>query len=71
VNYHATGGDLLQRYYQTNANPELRTKETQEPILVAGYHHEWAPGIHTLLLATRLNDTFSVTDPLQGALGSI
>ncbi len=30
-----------------------------------GYHHEWSPGVHTLLLASRLDDEFSVFNPAQ------
>ena len=56
------GGDLFQRYDQNSANPSLRTKEKQEPILTLGYHHEWSPGVHTLLFAARLSDTFSLDD---------
>jgi len=38
-------------------------RELQQPaILLAGYHHEWAPGIHTLLLAGRLADEISFSD---------
>ena len=37
--------------------------ETQEPNLFAGLHHEWQPGVHTLFLAGRLQDTFRQTDP--------
>jgi tetratricopeptide (TPR) repeat protein len=68
LNYDATGGDLTQHHDPAHFNPGLRFNETQEPILVAGYHHEWAPGNHTLFLATRLNDTLSVTDPYQNPL---
>jgi tetratricopeptide (TPR) repeat protein len=50
-------GDLLQYYDQRNAAPGLHFRELQQPaIILAGYHHEWAPGIHTLLLAGRLAD---------------
>ena len=38
----------------------LRLKERQEPNLFAGYHHEWQPGNHTLLLAGRLSDNFDL-----------
>src|SRR5438552_2406661 len=47
VYYHATAGDLRQYYAQTNASPFVRTKETQEPLLIAGWHHEWSPQSHT------------------------
>lgn len=50
-------GDLLQYYDQRDAAPGLHFRELQQPaIILAGYHHEWAPGIHTLLLAGRLAD---------------
>jgi Tfp pilus assembly protein PilF len=63
--YEATGGDLFQYYDQSQANPSVRTKETQEPIAGIGYHHEWGPGMHTLIYATRLDDTFSFSNPTQ------
>lgn len=61
-------GDLTQYYYQTNAHTGLRVKEDQLPIVLAGYHREWAPGIHTLFLAGYLTDTLEQTDPSQGML---
>ncbi|HLH54686.1 MAG TPA: TonB-dependent receptor [Verrucomicrobiae bacterium] len=59
-----SSGDVLQYYDPAAASRTLRINENQEPNLFAGYHREWAPGIHTLLLAGRLQDTFSQTDPL-------
>src|SRR5262249_43061397 len=52
--YRAEAGDLRQLYDQTAAIDGLRTKETQEPFLLGGWHHEWNPQNHTLLLAGRL-----------------
>jgi tetratricopeptide (TPR) repeat protein len=50
-------GDLFQYYDQSNAAPGLHFHELQQPaIVLLGYHHEWAPGMHTLLLAGRLAD---------------
>ena len=50
-------GDLIQYYDQQNFAPGVHFRELQQPaILLAGYHHEWAPGIHTLLLVGRLAD---------------
>ena len=60
-----SGGDLLQYYNQADANPELRTRQRQEPALTLGYHREWNPGVHTLLLLNRIDDTFSVLNPEQ------
>jgi tetratricopeptide (TPR) repeat protein len=56
-------GDLLQYYDQNNAAPGLHFRELQQPaILLLGYHHEWAPGVHTLLLAGRLADEIFFRD---------
>ena len=55
-------GDLLQRYEQSDAARGIDFRERQEPgLLLAGYNHQWAPGVHTLLLVGRLADeiTFS------------
>jgi tetratricopeptide (TPR) repeat protein len=78
--YDASGGDLFQYYDQSSANPGFRTRERQEPILTLGYHREWNPGNHTLLLAGRFDDTYHVHDPqelivikgvFQGQVGGI
>ena len=64
VNYSDfSSGDVLQYYDQNSASPTLRIKETQTPNIFAGYHREWSPGVHTLLLVGRLQDSFSQTDP--------
>jgi hypothetical protein len=47
-------GDVNQYYDQGEANLGFRAKEQYEPSLLAGYHHEWSPGSHTLVLAGRL-----------------
>ena len=62
INYNADGGDLFQRYYQNNADTGLRTHEQQQPLAEAGYHHQWSPGLDTLLLVGRLQDTYDVRD---------
>ena len=66
--YDAHFGDDLQYYDQNMANPDARLKETQNPIIGLGYNHEWSPGVHTLFLATRLNDTLSFTNPAEPTL---
>ncbi len=54
ANYSATeSGDLTHYYHQSQAQRHLRLEEQYEPLLLAGYHHEWSPGSHTLLLASR------------------
>jgi Flp pilus assembly protein TadD len=47
-------GDNFQYYDPTNARPDFSFEEEQKPILVAGYQHEWSPGMRTLLLGGRL-----------------
>src|SRR5205823_6291529 len=64
----AESGDLIQRYDPATANLGLRVKERQEPLLLAGYHHEWNPGLHTLVLGGWFTDELRVTDPQQGIL---
>jgi tetratricopeptide (TPR) repeat protein len=55
-------GDVAQYYNQASASQTLRATETQQPNFLAGYHHEWAPGSHTLALFTHINDTLTLTD---------
>ena len=55
-------GDLSQYYNQSQASTTEQVTERQTPNLLVGYHHEWAPGIHTLLLGTRFSDILSVDD---------
>ena len=68
------GGDLAAYYDPTvpfvagGPNLLVRSHETQEPLFVAGYHHEWGPGNHTLVLVNRLQDTFRVSNPQQSTL---
>jgi len=58
--YHS--GDNFQYYYPTNLHPHFRFDEYQTPLVVAGLHHEWAPGVHTLLLGGRLENEQDVSD---------
>jgi Flp pilus assembly protein TadD len=62
----ANGGNRVPYYNQAEAQlAPIRFKDEQKPIVVAGLHHEWSPGVDTLLLVSRLDDTYSVTNPLQ------
>jgi hypothetical protein len=49
-------GDNFQYANPADASPEFRFTERQTPIALAGYHHEWHPGSHTLLLGGRLEN---------------
>jgi hypothetical protein len=55
-------GDVRQFYDETQSALGLRVTEQQEPNLFAGYDREWAPGVHTLFLVARLDDTLMLTD---------
>jgi tetratricopeptide (TPR) repeat protein len=47
-------GDNFQYYDPKNARPVFRFDEYQHPIVVGAWHHEWSPGMHTILLGGRL-----------------
>jgi tetratricopeptide (TPR) repeat protein len=54
-------GDTRQLYDDRSLNSSLRVDEDQEPgDLLVGLRHEWAPGIHTLVLAGRLASEFTL-----------
>jgi len=63
--YDSEYGDVFPYYTPAEANPSLRTHERHEPLLLAGYHHEWSPGNHTLALAGRLTSVFLVDNPFH------
>lgn len=63
IYYDADSGDVAQHYDPAMANPGLRLHETHEPIVLAGWHHEWKPGAHTLLVVSPWNVHGTVTDP--------
>jgi Tfp pilus assembly protein PilF len=67
--YNSRFGDVAQYYNQYGTITNLpapsqtfRGYERQEPDVFLGYHHEWAPGIHTLFLGAHLNDTLTYDD---------
>ncbi|MCI0745731.1 MAG: TonB-dependent receptor [Verrucomicrobia subdivision 3 bacterium] len=59
------GGDLLQRYDPSASDPDFRFDVKQEPIAVMGYHREWHPGSHTLLMGTIYREDFGLHDPTR------
>jgi Tfp pilus assembly protein PilF len=76
--YHS--GDNFQYYDPASARPYFKFDESQSPIAVGAYHHEWAPGIHTLVLAGRLENDQRLSDravtnfvliPPQGPVGAV
>ncbi len=61
-----TSGDNFQ-YYDPEAStrPNFSFQETQSPILIGGYQHEWSPGVRTLLLGGRLENQQTFSDIAQ------
>jgi len=45
-----------------------RAEEKQEPNLLVGYHREWSPGNHTLILLSRIDDKLNLNDSNAGPL---
>ena len=61
-------GDVAQHYSISQVDPGFKGTEKQDPTLYAGWHHTWAPGIHTLFLGGRLDDSLSYTNPQPNVL---
>jgi tetratricopeptide (TPR) repeat protein len=70
VYYRATSGDLRQYYDQNSADRDLRVKETQEPLLLGGWNHQWGPEHNTLFLVGRFQDSFSLRTTNASAIDS-
>ena len=47
-------GDIVQYYDPAKARKNLHFSEVQDPLIFAGYQHQWTEGIQTLFLASRL-----------------
>jgi len=56
-------GDLAHYRSPDEVNTDLRVNEYQRPFLYGGWNHAWAPGSHTLVLVSYLNDQLEVEDP--------
>ncbi len=67
--YDYRAGDLRQLERRGGTDRTLENRVEQLPIVAAGWHHEWAPRIHTLLLGARLEDDQRVRTDALGALG--
>jgi outer membrane receptor protein involved in Fe transport len=61
-------GDTAFQYDPANVNPSLRVEEWLEPVVLGGYHHEWAPGVHSLVLAGRVWDRLELTNAFYNPL---
>ena len=63
-------GDNFQYYNPANARKNFTFDENQKPIVVGAWHHEWAPGVHTLAMGGRFetDQTFKDKQAPQLAL---
>ncbi len=66
--FQSHAGDVSQLYAPTNAKANFQVHEKQEPDIYAGWHREWKPGSHTLVLVSRLNDRLTIHDDLPNTL---
>lgn len=64
-------GDLRQLYDPTTYDPDFRGEQTQAPVTIVGYQHEWSPQSRTLMLGGALNDKLSVRDPSGSVLAML
>ena len=58
--YHS--GDNFQYYDPAQASRHYTYDEKQAPLIVGGWHHQWVPGVHTLLLGGRLENDQRFSD---------
>jgi len=58
----ADSGDVARHYDPADAHAGLRVSEQQVPNVFAGWHRAWSPASHTLLLFSRLPDSFDLHD---------
>ncbi len=66
ITYRNDSGDVRQVYNPQDIGEYSRTlrfAERQDANLYAGWHREWSPNSHTLLLAARLEDEVKWNDP--------
>ncbi|MEW6156936.1 MAG: FecR domain-containing protein [Verrucomicrobiota bacterium] len=59
----STAGDLRLLYDPSQLNSDIRIEEKHEPDALIGFHREWQPGLHTMLLAGRFESELSIIDP--------
>jgi Tfp pilus assembly protein PilF len=63
LDFRKTSGDLSQRYDASQADIGFEAREKQEPSVLVGLDHKWSDTQHTLLLASRFNDSLAFKDP--------
>lgn len=59
--YHYAVGDIAQYYDQNQARPTYHASQTGLPLLLGGFHREWNPHSHTLLLLSGMHNDLKVS----------
>jgi Tfp pilus assembly protein PilF len=63
LDYRAEGGDNRQLFDESEVARTFRFEQEQTPTILAGFHHQWSPQHHTLLLAGRFDETLDTLEP--------
>ena len=62
------GGDTSQHYDPADTIQNFHYTEKQAPNILLGYHRDWSPDSHTLLLASRFDDDAQFYQPVGPAV---
>ncbi len=57
------GGDISRLYDPSTSVRGYHFEESEAPFAYLGWHHEWAPGSHTLALGSYVDDDMRVLNP--------
>jgi tetratricopeptide (TPR) repeat protein len=57
-----SSGDNFLYYNNSQARPNYSYTESQTPNILGAYHHEWSPGVHTLVLGGLLQNHQQFSD---------
>lgn len=63
-----TAEDVARRTDPSSVTPGFEVRESQAPLVLAGWHRAWTPAHHSLLLAGRTTDRLELTDPSPDVL---
>jgi Tfp pilus assembly protein PilF len=56
-------GDVNEYYKENAKSAPVRYTDYQNPSLYEGFHHEWSPGVETLVMASYANGPATLYDP--------
>jgi outer membrane receptor protein involved in Fe transport len=64
--YDSSGGDLRNVSSEADVAQQFRFHVERRPFILTGYHHEWSPSSHTLIMAGYLDATLTGDIPSSG-----